>query len=163
MNDASTDGTREAMEKAAERPEVRPVHLVRNGGQSAAIVAGIDLFPREQRRALAMYTLAIYNLLGEQFRGDGTLEGFDWSRGNAEKIWRTHRVSWEEAEQVFENRPLLTKKVTRPDIAEERWLALGASDAGRRLFLAYTMRGELIRVISARDMSRRERREYSEV
>lgn len=42
VDDASTDGTRGAMEKAAaERPEVRPIHLAHNGGQSAAIVAGM--------------------------------------------------------------------------------------------------------------------------
>jgi uncharacterized DUF497 family protein len=71
-------------------------------------------------------------------------------------------VSQGECEQVFFNRPL----VVVPDIArsgrEPRYAALGGNNAGRRLALVFTIRGTLVRVISARDMSRRERRMYEQ-
>ena len=86
--------------------------------------------------------------------------GFDWDDGNLLKNWEKHSVSAAEAEQVFFNRPL----VAAPDVAhsqdEVRYFSLGQSDAGRRLFLVFTIRRKLIRVISARDMNRRERKRY---
>jgi uncharacterized protein len=91
--------------------------------------------------------------------------GFEWDVGNSEKNWRKHRVSREEAEQVFSNRPLLMTLATDDDaerVGEFRDLALGRTDADRWLFIAFTIRGELIRVISVRDMTRSERKCYEE-
>jgi len=91
--------------------------------------------------------------------------GFEWDAGNSKKNWRKHRVSREEAEQVFSNRPLVVTLATDEDAlgaGEFRDLALGRSDADRWLFVAFTIRGELIRVISVRDMTRSERRIYEE-
>ncbi len=89
--------------------------------------------------------------------------GFQWDAGNAEKNWRTHRVSQAEAEQVFFHRPV----VIAPDLGhserEARYAALGKTTAGRRLGVVFTVRGTLIRVISARDMGRRDRRLYAAV
>ena len=92
----------------------------------------------------------------------GGAEGteFEWDAGNAEKNWIRHRVSQAESEQVFFNRPLVVAEDDAHSVAEVRCLALGQSDAGRLLFVAYTLRGEKVRVISARDMTRRERKEY---
>ena len=87
-------------------------------------------------------------------------EGFEWDAGNATKIWERHEVTPGEVEQVFFNRPLVAAVDLKHSGAEPRFLALGQSDAGRRLFVVFTIRRRLIRVISARDMSRRERREY---
>lgn len=87
-------------------------------------------------------------------------EGFDWDDGNAPKIWDRHEVSPGEAEQVFFNRPLVAVTDPKHSEREPRFLALGQSDAGRRLLVVFTFREHQIRVISARDMSRRERREY---
>jgi hypothetical protein len=87
-------------------------------------------------------------------------EGFDWSGGNGEKNWERHRVTPAEIEQVFFNRPLLTGVDAAHSLGEARWYALGRSDSGRELFAAFTVRAGRIRVISARDMSRRERRVY---
>jgi uncharacterized DUF497 family protein len=87
--------------------------------------------------------------------------GFDWDAGNAEKNWLKHEVHPTECEQVFFNRPL----VVAPDVAhsgeEVRIYALGQTNRGRLLFLAFTLRGDRIRVISARDMSRKEREAYA--
>lgn len=85
---------------------------------------------------------------------------FDWDGGNAEKNWLRHRVSQSECEQVFFNRPLVVAEDLRHSDSEDRFFALGESDAGRLLFVAYVLRGDRIRVISARDMTRREQKEY---
>lgn len=85
---------------------------------------------------------------------------FDWDGGNAEKNWLRHRVSQSESEQVFFNRPLVVAEDEPHSREEVRYFALGRTDAGRLLFVAYTLRGERVRIISARDMTRRERKEY---
>jgi uncharacterized DUF497 family protein len=92
----------------------------------------------------------------------GGAEGkeFEWDAGNAEKNWIRHRVSWGECEQVFFNLPLLVLEDDLHSRDELRYFALGRSDAGRLLFVVYTLREEKVRVISARDMTRRERKEY---
>ena len=87
-------------------------------------------------------------------------EGFEWDAGNAVKIWERHEVAPGEVEQVFFNRPLIAAVDARHSGAEPRFLMLGQTDAGRRLFVVLTFRQRRIRVISARNMSRRERREY---
>lgn len=86
--------------------------------------------------------------------------GFDWDAGNLEKNWTKHRVSAAECEQIFFNEPLVAAEDTVHSQAEPRFFALGRSDAGRLLFVVFTMRGTLIRVISARQMSRKERKVY---
>ncbi len=85
---------------------------------------------------------------------------FDWDGGNAEKNWLRHRVSQSECEQVFFNRPLVVAEDVGHSDSEDRVLALGQTDAGRLLFVVYVLRGEKVRVISARDMTRREQKEY---
>jgi uncharacterized protein len=87
-------------------------------------------------------------------------EGFDWTGGNAEKNWKRHGVAPAEAEQVFFNMPLLQGDDPVHSEAERRFYALGQTDEGRALFIAFTMRGRRLRVVSARDMSRKERRAY---
>ncbi len=86
--------------------------------------------------------------------------GFDWTGGNAEKNWKRHGVSPLEAEQVFFNTPLLSGDDPGHSGAERRFYALGQTDEGRELFVAFTMRGRRLRVVSARDMSRKERKVY---
>ncbi|MFW6206344.1 MAG: BrnT family toxin [Gemmatimonadota bacterium] len=87
--------------------------------------------------------------------------GFQWDSANADKIWHKHRVSRRECEQIFFNRPLIVADDEKHSDEEPRFYALGRTDEGRQLFVVFTIRGELIRLISARDMSRRERREFS--
>ena len=86
--------------------------------------------------------------------------GFDWDAGNAAKNWALHRVAQTESEQPFFNRPVLVAVDERHSGQEARYAALGRTMAGRHLAVVFTIRGTLIRVISARDMSRRERRVY---
>jgi len=89
--------------------------------------------------------------------------GFDWDETNFLKNWERHRVSAFECEQMFFNRPLVTAQDEKHATMEPRYYALGQTDASRLLFVAFTIRGKLIRVISARDMSRRERKIFEEL
>ncbi len=86
--------------------------------------------------------------------------GFDWDEGNADKSWIAHRVTRSECEETFFNEPFLLTVDLHHSASEPRFYGLGHTDEGRRFFLVSTVRGTLVRVISARDMSRRERREY---
>jgi uncharacterized protein len=86
--------------------------------------------------------------------------GFDWDEGNLLKNWEKHGVSAFECEQIFFNRPFIAAPDEAHSSAEPRFYALGQTDAYRLLFIAFTIRGRLIRVISARDMSRRERKVF---
>lgn len=90
--------------------------------------------------------------------------GFDWDVGNARKNTDSHDVSQAEAEQVFFNQPLIVTLDERHSEGEQRVRALGITNIGRLLTMIFTMRadGELIRVISARDMHRKERKEYEQ-
>jgi uncharacterized protein len=87
-------------------------------------------------------------------------DGFQWDVGNSGKIWETHRVTPAECEELFFNQPVVLGEDAKHSAGEERLYALGQTDAGRLLFAVITIRGRLIRVISTRDMSRKERRIY---
>jgi hypothetical protein len=86
--------------------------------------------------------------------------GFDWDESNTAKNWERHKVTPEEAEDIFFQDPLVVRGDTGHSSGEKRFRALGRTSRGRRLFVAYTVRRKLIRVISARDMNRREAEEY---
>ena len=93
-----------------------------------------------------------------------TLEGFDWDEGNSRKSVEKHDVSQAEAEQVFFNEPLLMVEDVSHNVRELRLHALGRTDVGRLLHITFTLRGDgqLIRVISARSMHRKERARYEQ-
>jgi len=88
--------------------------------------------------------------------------GFDWDAGNARKTIDKHSVGQAEAEQGFFNAPLIVLADASHSGAETRYHALGQTNARRRLHITFTLRraGTLIRIISARDMSRKERIVY---
>jgi uncharacterized DUF497 family protein len=92
------------------------------------------------------------------------LVGFDWDAGNERKSAEKHRISQAEAERTFFNQPLLVLDDERHSLSEARFHVLGRTEAGRRLHITFTLRKEatLIRVISARDMSAKERAVYEE-
>jgi len=88
--------------------------------------------------------------------------GFEWDAGNLEKNWLKHQVTAAECEQVFFNQPLVVPPDPSHSGQELRFYLLGQTDAARLLFVVFTLRGSLIRVISARDMSRKERKVYGQ-
>ena len=86
--------------------------------------------------------------------------GFEWNKGNKDKNWVKHKISNAECEQIFFNRPLIVHFDEEHSKTEDRFFALGHTDLGRMLFIVFTIRDTKIRVISARDMSRKERKIY---
>ena len=89
--------------------------------------------------------------------------GFEWDIGNQDKNLQKHNVSQGECEQVFFNEPLLLYQDDKHSAGEKRWYLLGKSSLERNLFIAFTIRSKLIRIISARDMSRKERKAYEQI
>ena len=90
------------------------------------------------------------------------LTGFEWDAGNSEKNLHSHSVTCAEAEEAFLNVPV----VVTPDLGhsgqEPRFALLGRTNVDRLLFVAFTTRGTLARVISARAMNRKEGRTYEQ-
>jgi len=86
--------------------------------------------------------------------------GFQWDSHNSEKIRARHGVTPAECEQVFFNQPIIVGDDVKHSTEENRFYLLGRTEARRLLFLVFTVRDELIRVISARDMNKKERRVY---
>jgi uncharacterized protein len=87
-------------------------------------------------------------------------DGFDWDEGNLEKNRETHGIAFWECEEAFLNRPLVVQPDDQHSVRERRYYALGQTETGRPLFIAFTIRKKLIRPISARDMTAKERRVY---
>ena len=89
-------------------------------------------------------------------------DGFDWDEGNSSKSWLKHGISQAQCEQVFRNRPLFIAPDEKHSELEERGNALGTSDDGTMIQVAFTMRGTKIRPISTRRMNRKERKIYAQ-
>ncbi len=89
--------------------------------------------------------------------------GFDWDEGNSDKNWILHQVSRSECEQVYFNEPLVIANDEKHSQNEKHCYLLGQTDSGRLLFIVFTLRDKLIRIISARDMHKKERRNYHEL
>jgi uncharacterized protein len=83
-------------------------------------------------------------------------DGFDWDEGNIDKNWIKHNVSNMECEELFFNVPLLSSDDESHSLEEKRYYALGQTNTRRWLFIAFTIRENKIRVISARDMNQKE-------
>ncbi len=88
---------------------------------------------------------------------------FEWNKGNIDKNLKKHGVTNKEAENVFENKPLLVSEDREHSKTERRYQALGKTDTDRFIFISFTVRNDSVRIISARDMSRKERRVYEKV
>jgi uncharacterized protein len=100
-----------------------------------------------------MYIFAIY--MKEQLQ---QCSGFEWDEVNTDKNWIRHQVNRSECEQVFFNEPLAVADDEHHSEEEQRWYILGHTDPGRLLFVMFTLSNKLIRVISARDINKKERR-----
>lgn len=90
--------------------------------------------------------------------------GFDWDDGNSRKSADKHDVSQAEAESIFFGDPLIVIEGSTHSRAEQRFHSLGKTARGRALHVTFILRGDgtLIRVISARDMNRKERQRYEQ-
>ena len=116
--------------------------------------------PRPGNGLMVVYGHRILQAMADALERLTTSTGFQWDAANADKNWERHRVSRGECEQVFLGRPPVVAIDDKHSQEESRCYALGRTGAGRFLFIAFTIRGSLVRVISARDMSRKERKIY---
>lgn len=89
-------------------------------------------------------------------------KGFEWDEGNLDKNWIRHQVSKHECDVAFFNLPILISQDIKHSGQENRYYTLGQTDTKRNLFISFAVRGSKIRVISARDMSKKERRAYEQ-
>ncbi|MEK7595323.1 MAG: BrnT family toxin [Patescibacteria group bacterium] len=87
---------------------------------------------------------------------------FDWNAGNENKNFLKHQVTNEETEEIFSNEPILVLRDQKHSAHEERFLLLGITNNDRRLSVIFTIRSNKVRVISARDMDKKERKFYEE-
>lgn len=85
---------------------------------------------------------------------------FEWDSGNVDKNFKSHNVSCQEAEEVFVNQPLIVVEDAKHSTTEKRYQALGKSSKNRLLFISFTVRKQKIRIISIRNMDKKEKNEY---
>lgn len=88
--------------------------------------------------------------------------GFDWDKGNINKNWEKHKIKAEECEQIFFNKPLIITVDEKHSQVEERFYALGRTIENKVLFIAFTIRKNKIRIISARIMNKIEKKIYEQ-
>ena len=88
------------------------------------------------------------------------IEGFEWDEGNILKNWEKHKVTAGECEEAFLNEPLIIFGDVRHSLSEKRYLAFGQTNQGRKLTVIFTIRRNKVRVISARNQNRNERKFY---
>ncbi len=91
------------------------------------------------------------------------ITGFEWDEGNSEKNKRKHNINKWQIEEVFFNEPFLIYEDKKHSNNEFRWYALGKMDNEIKLMVVFTVRNNLIRVISARKMNKKERAYYENV
>lgn len=88
------------------------------------------------------------------------LRGFEWDEGNVQKNKLKHGLGFWLIEEIFFNEPLLVYEDNAHSEEECRCYALGKTDGTQFIFVAFTVREQKIRVISARPMSKKERCYY---
>lgn len=88
------------------------------------------------------------------------IKGFNWDEDNATKNKEKHNVDKSESEQIFFNKPLVILPDAEHSKTEKRFGALGITNENRRLAIFFTIRNKKIRIISARDQSKKEREFY---
>lgn len=87
---------------------------------------------------------------------------FDWDDGNEEKNWLNHGVqAWEAEDCFFDKQKRLAHDLFHTTEFEARFILLGRTRRSRLLFVVFTIRGDRVRVISARDCTPKERRLYA--
>lgn len=85
---------------------------------------------------------------------------YQWDKDKAAANLRKHGIDFADAVSVFSDDLAITTPDERFD--EERFITIGLDALGRVLVVAYTWRGQKIRLISARSATRQERRQYEE-
>ena len=89
--------------------------------------------------------------------------GFEWDKGILLENWEEHGVTGSECEQIFFNNPQIVAPDLKHSGKEDRYFVLGQTDTGRLLYVVFMIRKTSVRIISARDMSRKERKAYEQL
>lgn len=90
------------------------------------------------------------------------ISGFEWDAGNIQKSLMKHEVRNEECEEAFFDHNKETQKDVLHSMNEERYVLIGQTKRGRLLYIIFTIRKNKIRIISARDINKKERKLYEE-
>lgn len=85
---------------------------------------------------------------------------FDWDKGNRDKSLHKHNVSDRETEEIFDDKSLKVFADIKHSLEEQRYVAYGSTNLSRKLAVVFTLREQKIRVISARDQNKKERKIY---
>ena len=84
---------------------------------------------------------------------------FEWDKGKNESNFSKHGIRFEDSLMVFKS-PMVIVEDTRYDYGEARYIGIGKNDKGTFYTVVYTLRGDKIRIISARKAHRKERLMY---
>src|SRR5260221_3238276 len=87
------------------------------------------------------------------------IDGFEWDEGNISHIAH-HKVTPEEAEEIFFDKQNVHKDDIKHSISEKRLIIIGKTEKGRLLYQVFTKRGKNIRVLSSRDINKKEVKLY---
>jgi hypothetical protein len=88
---------------------------------------------------------------------------FEWDESKAARNLRKHSVSFDEATTIFGDPFAITYPDPGHSIEEVRFLTFGHTSSGRLIVVSHTDRGDKIRIISAREMTRKERNDYEQI
>lgn len=88
------------------------------------------------------------------------VDGFEWNRGNHSKNLIKHKISNNEAEQVFLDEEAVIRRDEIHSTHEERYIIIGKTEENKLLFVVFTLRKKLIRIISARVINKKEKKLY---
>ena len=90
------------------------------------------------------------------------IEGFEWDNGNSKKNKDKHKVEQDECESIFFNLPLIIfYDDQHSTVKEKRYGALGKTNDERKLAIYFTIRNNMIRIISARNQGKKEKELYN--
>ena len=92
--------------------------------------------------------------------GLNQISGFEWDEGNKEKNWKSHQVMSQECEEVFADPNYYYYEDHKHSLSESRFGISGKTFTGRLLRMVFTIRNNKIRIITARDMNKKERSHY---
>ena len=90
------------------------------------------------------------------------LTGFNWDKGNQDKNYHKHGVRAAEAEEAFLDKKAIILEDIAHSYQEQRFIWLGKTTKGKVLFVAFTIRKDKIRIISARSANKKERSRYAQ-
>jgi uncharacterized protein len=138
-----------------------PVALLSAMGWMAHIISAWGLLGKTD---IVVASAAVLGYNQAKSRGHGCTMGidFEWNPNKVTRNLRKHGVTFEEAATVFRDDLGITVPDPDHSMEEDRFITVGLSSQDRLLMIAHAERGDCIRIISARELTPRERRQYEE-